>query len=145
MQHKAELLIITLDVEGDILLVNAQDKMVKKIERFTGTIKTPRGFIVKKTEKDLVLYYYSCPASYTDKLEIGEPSVMNVDKKFDDYHLFKTIIDLNTFESSTKEIEVFSANSTPYLVSLKSAISGSDSKMTIAKSSSNYMLFKLKE
>ncbi len=134
-----------LDVEGDILLVNAQDKMVKKIERFTGTIKTPRGLIVKKTENDLVLYYYSCPASYADKLEIGEPSVMNVDKKFDDYHLFKTVIDLNTFESSTKEIEVFSTNSTPYLVSLKSSISGTGSKMTIAKSSSNFMLFELKD
>jgi hypothetical protein len=134
-----------LDVEGDILLVNAQDKQVKKIERFTGTIKTPRGFIVRKSEKDLVLCYYSCPESYTDKLEIGEPSLMNVDKKFDDYHLFKTVIDLNTFESSTKEVEVFSANSIPYLVSLKSAINAGDSKMTIAKSSGNYMLFELKE
>jgi len=49
------------NIQGDILIVNLEGKLIKKIERMVATPYTPRGIKVVKNEKTISLFYYSIP------------------------------------------------------------------------------------
>lgn len=133
-------------MEGDIFLLNSKKNMLKKIERCVITPGAPRGMYLVKNESQLTLYYYSIPPDFVGDVKAKEPATtMNQSKVFEDYHLYKTVFDLNTLEFTSHEIKVFEENATPRLIYFSTIHQNGLSKLVWSHAHGDYQIFELKE
>lgn len=132
-------------LDGDIFLLNLTNKKIKKIERMVAHPRLSKGIYISKNESQLTLYYYSVPPDFDGEVRAKETLTLNTNKVYDDFHLYRTTVDLNTLDLSSEEIKVFEENMEPKRVYLSTIQFNSNNKVALAAKTDGYEIFEFKD